>query len=488
MSYLGGVLGEDEVTFCVDTNLLVEFMPLEQIPWAELVPNARTVRIIVPTRVAEEMDAHKKKSGRLRRRGIEFSNRARRIEDSADAQLVIRAEAPRVTVEFGPAFRRSQLDGDLFELDDADARIVAEVAAIARDAPATMLLCDDSKPIRLARHAGLLCVRPPETWRRVETADEKDVLIDELKREIGAAPKLVVRLPDAVDEKGTHLIEALPEHTDCDHCTTLIATAALSVDPKVSRARIAQKYGIGSDGGWGGAMGMHETWVTQTALRAYDSEYADFQARVVHWAQMVPTILAHSGELLPIVLEIANEGDRAADRVLLEVEISGGFTLQPMSMQGDGLAEFLRPPPEPRPRSHVLDPLQQHLSMEYRAPKRVDAFYPQDTPARDGSVSRITWRCEEFRQGAVTQLELLVVAKRPAARGVLTVKLGSATIAKATEVSAPLLAAGASKQPICAYVLRRASALPAKYVDVVRDRLASIHGCPRNRTHDSHSA
>jgi len=485
MSDLGSVLFGDDVTFCVDINLLVEFLPLEQIPWPELAPNARTVRIIVPTRVGEEMDAHKKKSGRLRRRGIEFGNRARKIEDSAEGHLVIRAEAPRVTVEFGPAFRRSQLDGDLFELDDADTRIVAEAAAIAQGTPGTMLLSDDSKPIRLGRQAGLLCVRPPETWRRIEATDEKDVLIDELKREIGAAPRLVVRLPDAVDEKGTHLVEALPERTGCDHCTKAIAEAALSVDPKVPRSRIERQYGIGSDGGWGMSIGLSETWVTQNALREYDSEYAGFQARVVRWAQMVPSILAQSGELLPVTIEVANEGDRAADRVLLEIEISGGFTLRPMIMQGDGLHEFLMPPLAPRPRSHVLGHLQQQFPIDFEEPKRADAFYAQDTPVSDGSAARISWRCEEFRQGTVTRLEVLVVATQPAARGVLTVKLGGATIAKTTELRAPLVATGASKQPICSYVLRRTSVLPAKYVGVVADRLATIGGCPCKAAPDS---
>ena len=70
---LNDILNGPLVTFIVDTNILIEFKSLEQIPWRELAPNADVIAIIVPTKVCEEMDAHKKKSGRLKRQGITFS-------------------------------------------------------------------------------------------------------------------------------------------------------------------------------------------------------------------------------------------------------------------------------------------------------------------------------------------------------------------------------------------------------------------------------
>jgi hypothetical protein len=53
---------------CVDTNLLIEFVALENIPWKTLAPTVELVRVIVPTKVGEEMDEHKNKTGRLRRK------------------------------------------------------------------------------------------------------------------------------------------------------------------------------------------------------------------------------------------------------------------------------------------------------------------------------------------------------------------------------------------------------------------------------------
>ena len=187
--------------YCVDTNLLVEFIALENIPWKTLTPDVELVRVIVPTKVGEEMDEHKNKSGRLRRRAIEFSRLSRRMEESEDGAVVLREANPRVTVEFGPLFRKTDLDADQFELEDSDNRIVAEVVAIAKNVPGVALLADDSKPIRLARQAGLPYVRPLAEWRRQEGPDERDIEIVDLKREIGAQPILTLTLADVREQR-----------------------------------------------------------------------------------------------------------------------------------------------------------------------------------------------------------------------------------------------------------------------------------------------
>lgn len=148
------LLGAEAVVLVVDTNLLVEFQSLDRLPWADFVPNARSIRIIVPTTVAEEMDAHKKKAGKLRRRGLEFNRIVKAIEASQDETAVLNA-AVRTTVEFGPLYRRSELDGDLFDLEDPDGRIVAEFSLLRQEIPSAVLITDDSKPLRWARKMGL---------------------------------------------------------------------------------------------------------------------------------------------------------------------------------------------------------------------------------------------------------------------------------------------------------------------------------------------
>lgn len=190
-------LAATEVVFCLDTNILVEFRSPAELPWKELAPNATTIRLIVPTKVGTEMDQHKFSSGRLRKRAAEFAELARRIEDSEDRP--VRLSTPdadiALTIEFGPLYRTKDLDGEKFDLDDPDNRVVAEATMIARDIPELILLADDSLPIRLARHVGLLHVRPPRSWRRPADGDERDETIADLRRQLGPQPNLVLNFP-----------------------------------------------------------------------------------------------------------------------------------------------------------------------------------------------------------------------------------------------------------------------------------------------------
>jgi hypothetical protein len=234
MARLEDLLSKAHVTFCVDTNILVEFRALGELPWHELAPSASHVRIIVPTKVGKEMDAHKQSAGRLRKRAADFASLVARLERNDYSPLVLRERDPQVTVEFGALFKASDLDGDQFELDDPDNRIVAEAYRTAQEIPELVFISDDGLPIRLAHHAQLPVVRPPASWRRPEGTDEKDREIADLKRQLGPQPKLVLGFPDGVGDDRRHVL-GMPPVTICPHCINRIATAILTKNSKVRR-------------------------------------------------------------------------------------------------------------------------------------------------------------------------------------------------------------------------------------------------------------
>lgn len=467
------------VTFCVDTNVLVEFLSLAHLPWRELAPHADQVQIVVPSKVAEEMDAHKKKSGRLRRVGIEFSKLSRQIEDAVT--LVVHNESPTITVEFGPIFRRSELDGDLFDLDDPDGRIVAEFAAIASARPGSVLLADDSKPIRLARAAGLPCIRPPPSWRRVEGPDERDQTISDLRREIGALPNLVARFSGAENVGDKITVSSLPDHEFCTNCTSALIRAALSVDRMVPREASIMKFGL-SAGGFS-FPGLPGFGISKEDLAVYEGDYREFVNNVSRWAGLVPSMVSGGGAMQPITVEVANEGDRTAERVHAEVEVSGDFKILPFDLYESQFQEYLEPPSPPRP---ALDPLGlPGVDLLRSAAQRVDLFHEQVAPSRDGSCGRISWRCEEFRHGTTHRLPLLVAAKLKDAKGLLTVHLSAAQLAKATVVRAPLVATKASSsEPLCRYIANRTAVLPAKYKLAIDSIFAGLEDCPHHNIVD----
>jgi hypothetical protein len=468
-------LRAEVVTFCVDTNLLVEFQSLDTIPWRDLAPNATEINIVVPTKVAEEMDAHKKKTGRLGRRGIEFASVARAIEDSPDQRIDLRVHNPRVTVAFGPVFRRTELDGDLYELDDPDGRVVAEVAAIIKSRPEAILLTDDSKPIRLAKHTGLAHIRPLEAWRRAEGPDERDAKIAELQRELGAQPLLVVGLPDAVDDRGTHIIQPPPEAA-CSSCLAALISAALSVDKMVPRDEIIRRHGLAQPGPFGlSALSMYEDGVTTQSLLEYEEEYRDFERRVREWAELVPSLIIRHGAMLPINIDVGNDGDRAAERVQVELKLTRDFRFAPLDLFEEALEGILEPPRPPEPNRNFVSSFLPDLVRPER--HRADVFYSQDGPSSNLDATSISWRCEELRQGAHYLLTALIIAAKPNARGALRIQVSSAVIAKPTGTTAPLVArAEASTEQLSSYLARRVRVMPEKYQAAIVEALSAHTG------------
>ncbi len=478
-SKTSAVINAEKVVFCIDSNILVEFPSLDSLRWRDLAPNAMEVHIIVPTKVAEEMDAHKKRTGRLRRRGIEFAKIARAIEESPKLQIEISTKNPLVVVGIGAIFRKSELDGDLFDLEDSDGRLVAEIAAIVNQIPNAVFLSDDSKPIRIAMQTGLAHTRPPESWRREDGPDERDLQIAELKRELGAQPELVLSFPDAVDESRVHVLE--PPPTDvCVGCFAGLVEAALSVDRKVPHEETIRRYGLENPNSLRiPTYSVFSDGVSEESLQEYDQDYRAFERQVRKWAELIPELMVAPGLLLPIEIEVANEGDRAAERVHIEVEAKGDFFFAPLDVVDRQVSQFIEPPDPPSPTSFLLTPDVSGLEMHER--RRSDAFYPQDRPSNFKPTDFVSWRCEELRQGARHTLVALVVARQAPSKGALAVRASSAVIAKSCDVTVPLIAnLEPTETRLASYLLRRLDVLPEKYQEKILDALtAHREQCPQ---------
>lgn len=460
---------------CVDTNLLVEFVSLEKIPWLELVPTADWVRIVVPTKVGEEMDGHKSKGGRLRRRAIDFGQLARRIEDSKDGVAVLQERDPRITVEFGPLFRKSDLDSDQFELDDNDNRIVAEVLAISGKLPGATLLADDSKPLRLARRTGLPYMRPLSEWRRQEGPDERDTEIAELKREVGAQPHLVLATV-GTNEQERLIIEDGPESAQ-KVCLEAFARAVLESAPKTPHSVLIERHGLYSPKPFDLASAFSAPGIQRMQLKQYDDDYAGFVAVVRHTADFLPKVLAHLGFTHHLEIDAGNDGTKAAERVLVEADLAGPFKFLPIDEVSKQLSSILKAPDLPRPDGGIgdLSDFSDFGSVGDHLPSaRVDVFHSHDEPAAGGGSSHVSWRCEELRQDAHFKLPVLIVTTQPDAEGLLSVTASSAVLAKKTTMRIPLRVKPMTKAAGPEYFLQRLIHIPLAFREAFRGRLEEL--------------
>ncbi len=416
------------------------------------------------------MDEHKSRSGRLRRRAIEFSRMSRSMEDSEDGTVVLQEIAPRVTVEFGPLFRKSDLDSDQFDLEDSDNRIVAEVMAIARTVEGVTLLADDSKPIRLARQAGLQYARPLPEWRRQEGPDEKDIEIANLKREIGAQPILNLAISDL--EAGQHLIlEDGPKDGD-ESCTKAFVEAIEDSEPKVTRKSLIKRYGLHSPRPFDIAPLFGMSGLTTSQLAEYDSDYKNFLEKAQQVAAILHTLLSKIGFARFALIDVGNDGDMTADKVLVTAQLSGPFVFLPNNVVSERLEALLEAPTPPAPREEFI---YQSINLrEHLAHPRVDVFHDLDEPSNDGQCTYVSWRCEELRHGAHFELPVLMAAENSPAKGLLTVEVSGASLAKKTILRVPLVTQSATETANPLYFLQRLMHIPHSYRKAFRTKLESL--------------
>ncbi|TWA89391.1 hypothetical protein [Bradyrhizobium stylosanthis] len=178
------------------------------------------------------------------------------------------------------------------------------------------MLADDSKPIRLARQAGLPYTRPLPEWRRQEGPDERDIEIVELKREIGAHPILTLSLAD-VGEQNRLLIEDNPKAAE-DACRKAFAEAAVESEPQTSREALIKRYGLYSPGPYDLAVHLRGvSGLEESQLQGYENDYRRFVNKSQEIAKTLHVMLSAFGFTRHIDISAGNAGDRLQKKFLL---------------------------------------------------------------------------------------------------------------------------------------------------------------------------
>lgn len=146
----------------IDTQVVLEAKPLDQLPWNELFPGS--VLLLVCRQVQGEIDA-KKNYGRIGKRARAFNTLLDRFIETRDPSPVI--PAPRIDVALVANGRIDWSALDDLDRDDGDDRIVAQMLnALVDDRARLVLLSHDTRPRDAALTHGLRAVKPSESWLR----------------------------------------------------------------------------------------------------------------------------------------------------------------------------------------------------------------------------------------------------------------------------------------------------------------------------------
>ena len=430
-------IDQESVTFVIDANILIEFEAIARIDWELLCPRATSILIVVPTTVVREMDRHKKGSGRLRRRALEFNRLLRKIEDGNSESTPLKHEHVKLSLMLMPRYGRDELPEEKLSFAVTDDLIVAEAVRFTGDHANAIFLADDNNARRTAREMGISVARPAEEWRRSEPRDARDVRIAELERQLGAMPKLSLSLLG--DDETAVIFEPLYEYDIPYEFCERVAETILARNPGVDRDELLWHHNLQDPEKRNRGMRIPGRFsVSVEDVDKYCRAYEEYKECVIAWARRLPSDLSKLDFAAPFQLEIGNEGGAFAEDVEITILASTGFGFLKNRFVRSYLEMNCKPPELPSKMGSVLrlPTLFQHQELHRRDPF---AFYFGDPPGRDGPVSRISYECERFRHGTSDVFRRTLHKEENApSGGQLIVRASSASLADPIEARCPI--------------------------------------------------
>lgn len=172
-----------ELWLVADTNLFFECKALEQLPWGELGHDPVVLLLTKP--VLDEIDKHKKGTGRTRARALEIFGLVRAMLGSDQREVEIRREAPRVLLRL-EATRPDQGLKDDLDYGKTDERLVGIVSTLhSADGPgAVKLFTDDTGPASTASGLGVPFLMIDPAWRRPPAESSEARRIKDLEKDL----------------------------------------------------------------------------------------------------------------------------------------------------------------------------------------------------------------------------------------------------------------------------------------------------------------
>lgn len=301
--------GQFKTIAFIDSNIALECLALEQLPWDEIDSVGPILVLVAPT-VLQEVDA-KKNHARLGDHARRFNRKMRPLLGEQSTVRVRQSPTPQVELALADC---SRVDWDnLLALDpeEPDSRIVAQALhAIGPSQDSIVVLSQDIRPLHLAKQLGLRTHHIGENWLRPKEIPESEKKAASLKRELDAMklrePSLSITFEREADSISTHRIRDLTEAE-----RRAIHDTILSLHPMPEQSR--NSHGIAS-----------------AFLNDYDHTLFDRHQR---WQdQVIPQFVRNFERKIEInfgqveiVFRIKNIGQVPAESLLIRLIADGGW-------------------------------------------------------------------------------------------------------------------------------------------------------------------
>ncbi len=454
------------ITFVVDSNLFVEFQPIENIKWKDLCPKADVIKIVVPKSVIREMDGHKSSTKRrLRRRALSFNQHLNNIEDGDGVSAALTENPVKLILELMPIYSTEELKHKGLSLENNDERIVAEAFTFRESHADVIFLSEDRIARHTAREMGIPVARPIESWRLTEPEDPRDFRIRELEAQIGPTPRLSLKLSDE-RIRTVQFENPLKVSVPIEFCER-VAQDFLDNNPCLSQDQLTRRLPF--QGGHSSLFRLPGSLsVTNDEIDQYLETCERYRSSVKSWATGLPQLLENLHFVAPFELVISNNGTAFAEDVKVHIRVTQGFFFVSVDTLHFYFGPGVQVPEPPYAYRQFNAPIN-----AVRQPSHDDldqfAFYSDDGPTLDGGVTEFSYECERFRHGGREQVLSCFLRKEKNAPsgGKVVVTISSASLAKSIDECFIIRCVANGSSDFKEYIRHRISFFPDDVQDVI---------------------
>ena len=325
--------------FFIDTNLLIQCRPLEQLDWSPW-DAFEVVRLVVSSPILREIDYRKNKGNdRVGNRARDTSAMFREMRN--EGYKVVRASGPRLILSVEPQHTYSKELEDRLNYQERDDQLVGTVYEFARrhQGSDVRLLTHDTTPLFTAQGLDLTADLIPDDWllppEHTEIEKELVILRAENERPKKAEPSFTIRCMDQ-------------SRTDVERYQGSYNWFGPLTDTEVDglMQRLKDRFPLENDFG---SREPAERIAPQTVVGRFlgtkklftpatDEEIAKYRDEAYpHWLERCEQVLRNHHQTLQReipVLEFSfrtvNHGTRPATDALITIEARGNFQVKPL--------------------------------------------------------------------------------------------------------------------------------------------------------------
>lgn len=320
------------LTLLIDTNLLFEGKRLEDLPWAEL--NADPITVLVTRPVLNEIDKHKKGSGRTKKRALEVFGRIRDMIKSGQQITVIQEAGPRVIFERASGLAFDEDHAGVLNRSKTDDHLIGLLSSAIKENPERDIcfFTHDTGPADMASELNLPFRLMEENWLRPARQTDEAKTINTLQADLAKfqdqEPRIAISL-EGCDAPGGPII--LARHTACPLSDAEIEGLMLDLQsrcPMQTDFKTVRTIDIADLGPALAGQGVSYEKVSEEKIAVYQNQtYPAWLAKCREVFGMLHESLSVETSPQSLRYSMTNTGSRPAEQVRVSFRADGDIYL-----------------------------------------------------------------------------------------------------------------------------------------------------------------